>query len=362
MQFTSPRHCGAHSTRRSTSLAASCGRLLAHCTLIVALTIACGPESARDGSALQAAQQVKAAGPEADSRSGAPVDSVAAGLYETARFTRISGDRCIDMLLAADGRIYLCGFVHTAEADDQILLVCYDDAGREVWRRELGGAETDRGGLLAQTPDGRLFYSARLTGAQTIDGIDIPSPADGVFFFEFDAQGRATDVVQLDIDHVSDIAHRGEVIIAAGAEMTKGRPTTVLAGFRTDGREKWRSPLGSASRICDMYAAPDGGIYQTGAFHENVSIGDETHSSEGVFDSDAFVAKYSDGRAEWFSRFGSKGNSRPGYRSGDIALSSLLLTGHARGGMQIAGFRIDPLDDRHVLHLLSLPTDFSRLR
>lgn len=257
---------------------------------------------------------------------------MAAGLYETARSTRISGDRCIDMLVAADGRIYLCGFVHTAEADDQILLVCYDASGREVWRRELGGAETDRGGLLAQTPDGRLFYSARLTGAQTIDGIDIPSPADGVFFFEFDAQGRATDVVQLDIDHVSDIAHRGEVIIAAGAEMTKGRPTTVLAGFRADGREEWRSSLGSTSRICDMYAAPDGSIYLAGAFHENVSIGDETHSSEGVFDSDAFVAKYSDGRAEWFSRFGSKGNSRPGYRSGDIALSSLLLTGHARGG------------------------------
>ena len=37
------------------------------------------------------------------------------------------------------------------------------------------GPEADRGGLMAQSPDGHLFFSARLTGAQTIDELQPPA-------------------------------------------------------------------------------------------------------------------------------------------------------------------------------------------
>ena len=237
---------------------------------------------------------------------------------------------------------------------------------------------------MAYAPNGDLVIGGTLCGVYylpedpetcqlTVDGVDVTSddfaPA---YLLTLDSTGSAKDVQIISssggdrIDSIS-FANNGDMLVGGSACWLQPTDCT-LTGFGIslpvvdDGSDAWFARIGPGGEalwsmiigskgfdtIHSISEAPDGSIYVAGTFCQNynllcsISIGDNTHQSNGV--SDVMIIKLSaQGDVLWSKSFGSGAADNNMWNSW-YSLNQKGIVATSDGGLLMSGYGCEGWD------------------
>ncbi len=187
-------------------------------------------------------------------------------------------DSPLGVSVAPDGTIYVGGFTEgdfasPNQGSADVWLARFDSDGTELWRRQFGGPQWDRGFDVAAFDGG-----AYITG-YTAGSLDLATDLEGFdgFAARFDADGNQQWIRHISTDATdwgqgSALAPDGGLYVTGYTEGDLGGPNAgdkdlFVVRLRPDGTQAWATQLGSAALdwTQGVGVGPDGGVLVAGS-------------------------------------------------------------------------------------------------
>lgn len=212
------------------------------------------------------------------------------------------GDEAKDMVLAADGSIYITGaFRQTVDFGDRkprasageadVFLLRLDGEGKVKWVRTFGSPKNDGGNTLALDGKGTVYLGGEFGGAFSAGGkqLTYAKDRDG-FVAAFTAQGHhrwsisfgAVNEDKVTCMQVNELGHLlvggffGGEITLAGLRLTSAdKADGFVAALDNNGRLRWARRLGGTGddRVTGLLTVPGGEVVVAGDFKESMPTG-----------------------------------------------------------------------------------------
>jgi hypothetical protein len=238
-------------------------------------------------------------------------------------------DRGYGVAADQDGNVYATGHYESADADFSgtklalaggydAFVAKYDPAGKLLWIRTAGGAGYDYGHAIAIDPQGNAVVAGAVYGNASFGDVAIENPAGGhLFVAKYDPAGKllwvkTTSGKTSGSGHGVAVDGRGFIYVggsASGVGEFGGRPIgvpkggdAVVAKLSPDGKVLWIAQNHGEPRclVHEITCDAEGRVWASGMFTRKAMFGDETFSTTGEKDNDAFIAHYdTDGKLRW---------------------------------------------------------------
>jgi hypothetical protein len=245
------------------------------------------------------------------------------------RITAVAADSRGDLLVTGrfGGTVDFGPFRMTSAGDADAFIARFDQTGKPLWARSLGGARFDIGFGVAVDASDNVYVVGRLTGPADLG--QGPTPGAGetdIFLVKYDRGGALKWAKRLggpfaDQGTAVAVLPGGDVVVAgrvAGAVDLGGGPLvgpgggdTFLVRYDPDGRHVFSRRMGNTG---DFDTAPAmavnaaGQIALTGTFALRADFGGGELQASGT---DIFVARFdSGGRYEWARAIGGSDEDR----------------------------------------------------
>lgn len=236
----------------------------------------------------------------------------------TRQIGTVSFDGSTSIAVDGAGNSYITGRTNgnlggTSEGGSDAFLMKFDTSGNQVWARQVGTAESDRGWAVAVDGSGNVYISGDTKGS--FDGFGNQGEKDA-FLVKFDTSGNKLWTRQIGTEYTdtSDavaVDNAGNVYISGITKgdlggTNAGSFDAFLAKFDSSGNQVWMRQFGTTANEGGQAVSVDvsGNIYVSG--DTGGSLGGPNAGS-----GDAFLAKYdASGSQVWIRQIGTAGDER----------------------------------------------------
>jgi hypothetical protein len=211
-----------------------------------------------------------------------------------------------------------------AVASWEAFIAKYDNDGNLLWVDGLVGSGDNTGQAVAVDPDGYVYFAAIIDGTASIGGQSFSaiSGRDG-FLVKLDPDGEAVWGIAVGGSQTNaayDVAVHPEGGVVLSGQFrgvatfgdiplqSSGLTDTFAARIDADGDVVWATKLGAQGDDYNrgLAVAPDGAIYLTGSFEQEILVGTDILVSPNF--STVYVARLNpDGSPAWGRRIGGTG-------------------------------------------------------
>ena len=234
------------------------------------------------------------------------------------QFGTSDSDGVYSIVIDGNGNLYVTGTTNgvlgeSNSGDYDAFIAKYDNDGGQVWLKQFGTSDTDRGHSIAIDGNGNLY----VTGAT--NGVLGESNSGGydAFIAKYDNDGGQVWLKQFgtsDYDEgnsiTTDVSGNLYVVGAFPGELNNGYYDVFITKYDSNGGQVWLKQFGTSGSDAGVSIAIDvsGNLYVTGA-----TTGEFPGATNSNDSYDVFIAKYdNDGKQVWVDQFGT-----PDYDRGD---------------------------------------------
>jgi hypothetical protein len=240
-----------------------------------------------------------------------------------------------DLYVTGETRGTFAGQMSSGNADT--FIAKYDSSGNQIWIKQFGTSEYDRGDAITADTDDNLYVTGMTL--DTFPG-ESSSGSGDTYIAKYDNEGNQIWIKQFgtsdDDDGTSVTTDSGGNIYLTGftdgtfaGQTSNGSRDAYIAKFDSDGNQIWTKQFGTSDF--------DNGSSITTDINDHLYVGGHTYgtfsgqSSSGS--SDVYIAKYdSDGNQAWAKQFGTSDNdSASGLSITADESENLYVTGTTMG-------------------------------
>ncbi len=245
-------------------------------------------------------------------------------------------DEGLSIINDSEGNLYITGFTRGNLYGEQnttgkrdIFLTKFDKDNNQIWKRQFGTPEVDRGDAIAIDSENNIYIVGQTDGA--LNGNTHIGDID-VFLIKIDKFGNtiwtkqfgsiAEDkAYELDIDDDNNIYITGATLGTLRGNVSSGGKDIFLAKYNSNGNQIWLKQLGSA----EWDKGTSVKVYQNKIYLMGYT-GGILEAGNHLGGIDVFIAKYnSDGYQIWLKQLGTEKEDTP--KSMDIKNDHIYITG-----------------------------------
>ncbi len=251
----------------------------------------------------------------------------------------------INISTDSNGNIYLIGHTEgdietpsSTNSDKDLLFIKYNSSGKELWKKQIGPAETDKGYSIKVDSSGNFY----VLGTSEGDIVNTNTGnKDDIYLAKYDTNGTALWQIQIktadiDIGYSLDLDSANNVYIvgsskadldAGGSETHAGLEDIIIAKYNTSGVLQWLQQYGTARIDIGTSIVVDS--------LDNIYITGHTVNTDGNYDIIIKKINSSNGNATWEKTVASTGTAGNDYSYGITTddLGYIYICGHTSGNL-----------------------------